>query len=54
MADSRLTTCLWFDHGEARKAADFYASVCPASHVGKAMTAPDDFPGGQAGAERRP
>jgi predicted 3-demethylubiquinone-9 3-methyltransferase (glyoxalase superfamily) len=29
MADSKLTTCLWFDKGEARKAAEFYASVSP-------------------------
>jgi hypothetical protein len=24
---SKMTTCLWFDHGKAREAAEFYASV---------------------------
>ena len=32
---------------EARKAAEFYAATFPDSHVGRAMAAPDDFPGGQ-------
>ena len=24
---AKMTTCLWFDHGQAREAAEFYASV---------------------------
>jgi predicted 3-demethylubiquinone-9 3-methyltransferase (glyoxalase superfamily) len=51
MGINKLTTCLWFDKGEARKAAEFYASVFPDTKVGEPHSAASDFPGGKEGEE---
>ncbi len=51
MSKVKMRTTLWFDHGKAREAAEFYAKTFPDSRVEGAQKAPSDYPDGKAGNE---
>jgi predicted 3-demethylubiquinone-9 3-methyltransferase (glyoxalase superfamily) len=46
---SKMTICLWFDRGQAREAAEFYASVFPDSRVAKGNASAVDIPSAKVG-----
>lgn len=46
-----LLTCLWFDNGQARTAAEFYAKTFPNSAFAGVDKAPSDYPDGKEGSE---
>ena len=51
MSSNKMTTVLWFDRGEGRKAAEFYARTFPNSSLGHGHDSPADNPSTPAGEE---
>lgn len=47
----KLTTCLWFEHGNAREAANYYVDTFPDSSIGNNWITPVDTPGNAQGEE---
>ncbi|MBN8816949.1 MAG: VOC family protein [Sphingomonas sp.] len=48
---TKMTTCLWFDQGRAREAAEFYARLFPDTYVGTGQNSPADNPSTRQGEE---
>lgn len=52
MMPEKITTCIWYDKGQASKAADFYMSLgLPDSRIDNVAASPADNPSTKAGEE---